>query len=208
MFFSISVAANYLGVSISTLRRWHHENLFLPDFVTPGGHRRYSLAKLKSFVDEEDCSLHSEKEKNTVIYARVSSAEQKQDLSRQASRLVSYCKEKRYQNLVTITDLGSGINYKKPGLIRLMKLLLGGQVHRLILFHKDRLLRFGSELIFKVCAVLEAEVEIFESEMDQSFEQELAADVIEIITVFSARLYGRRAHQNKINFQEGIGKAG
>ena len=96
-----------------------------------------------------------------------------------------------------ISDLGSGMNYKKRGLIRLIKLLTSYQVERLILTHKDRLLRFGSDLIFMLCEIFGTQVIIINRSVDSTFEEDLAKDVLEIITVFSARLYGSRSHKNK-----------
>ena len=202
MYFSIKAASLYLGVSISTLRRWDNENSFCADYRTPGGHRRYSLSSLKSLTTQNNDSFDTPSSyKKTVLYSRVSSSDQKLDLERQALRLTEYSEKKGYDNIELIKDLGSGINYKKPGLNKLLRLLVEGQVERLVLFHKDRLLRFGSELVFKICKYFGVEVEIIEAQMDQSFEQELAADVIEIITVFSSKLYGRRALLNKKKYK-------
>lgn len=96
-----------------------------------------------------------------------------------------------------ITDLGSGMNYHKKGLKPLLEVFLAGQVGRLVLVHKDRLLRFGAELVFAICQAREVEVVIINQGEDGSFEEELASDVLEIITVFSARLYGSRSHRNR-----------
>ena len=96
-----------------------------------------------------------------------------------------------------IEDLGSGLNYNKRGLKRLIKLIADNQVERLVLTHKDRLLRFGSELVFSLCEHFGCEVVIINRTEDSSFEEDLATDVLEIITVFSARLYGSRSHKNK-----------
>ena len=134
--------------------------------------------------------------KKTVLYSRVSSADQKEDLGRQTERLTSYAKENGFSNTGTIEDLGSGINYKKPGLKKLLKMLLNEQVDRLVVHHKDRLLRFGSELVFSICKHLDVEVIVLEESLGKSFEQVLAGDVIEEMTVFSSKLYGRRAHLN------------
>ena len=198
MHLSISAAASYLGVSISTLRRWHQEEYLIPDYLTLGGHRRYSISSLKMFIKESDETSRELPSKLTVLYARVSSSDQRQDLARQSSRLKEYAKKQGFSHTISLEDLGSGINYKKPGLNKLLKLLLNEQVDRLVLHHKDRLLRFGSELIFKICKFLNVEVIILEEALGQSFEQELVADVIEIITVLSSKLYGRRAHQNRL----------
>ena len=90
------------------------------------------------------------------------------------------------------------MNYYKRGLTRLIELILVNQVQRLILTHKDRLLRFGAELVFSICEAKNVEVIIInQGEEPPSFEEELAKDVLEIITVFSARLYGSRSKKNK-----------
>lgn len=89
------------------------------------------------------------------------------------------------------------MNYRKKGLIRLIKLITTYQVERLVLSHKDRLLRFGSELIFMPCELFGTEVMIINKSDDATFEEDLAQDVLEIATVFSARLYGSRDHKNK-----------
>ena len=197
MHLSISAAASYLGVSVSTLRRWDYENHFSPDYYTVGGHRRYSVQSLKQFTLSFDDEYIERECKKTILYSRVSSNDQKEDLKRQTKRLKKFAKARRFKNIEILEDLGSGINYKKPGLKKLLKMLLNDQVDRLVLHHKDRLLRFGSELIFSICKYLNVEVVILESALGNTFEEELAADVIEIMPVFSSRLYGRRAHQNK-----------
>ena len=98
----------------------------------------------------------------------------------------------------TIQDLGSGLNYNNRGLQKLLKRIMQGDVGRLVLTHKDRLLRWGAELVFAMCAEFETEVIIInKSKESVTFEQELVPDMIELITVFSARLYGSRSQKNQ-----------
>ena len=107
-------------------------------------------------------------------------------------------------------DLGSGMNYNKRGLKQLLEQIMNGQIGRLVLTHKDRLLRFGAELVFSLCAVKNVEVVIINQGDEPTFEEELAKDVLEIITVFSARLYGSRSHKNKqliANLQSAVASA-
>jgi len=183
---SITQAAELLGVTPKTLREWEKTGRITAT-RTEGGHRRYQIAEL----------LGSRTEKAiTIAYARVSSHDQKEDLERQKMVLESYCAAKGY-GFELIADLGSGMNYKKKGLNRLIKLLCSSQIDRLVLTHKDRLLRFGSELIFTLCEIYGCEVVVINRSADSSFEEDLAQDVLEIITVFSARLYGSRSHKNK-----------
>jgi predicted site-specific integrase-resolvase len=97
-----------------------------------------------------------------------------------------------------IEDFGSGLNYHKRGLLQLIKRIGAGEVGRLVLTYKDRLLRFGSEIVFSLCELTNTEVVIInQGQQPVSFEEELTQDVLEIITVFSARLYGSRSAKNR-----------
>jgi putative resolvase len=187
-FIKIGKAAEFLGVSVQTLRRWENSGVLPPDRKTEGGTRYYDLDKL-SGIKNNDSDL-------TIGYARVSSHDQKEDLIRQAKLLSSYCIAHGWNHEI-IQDLGSGMNYYKKGLKHLLDLILECKIRRLVLTHKDRLLRFGAELIFALCQARHIEVIIINQGQDVSFEEELAKDVLEIITVFSARLYGARSHKNK-----------
>jgi excisionase family DNA binding protein len=179
-------AATLLGVTVRTLHRWELDGK-IKCSRTAGGHRRYDLTDL--IANKTGNQL-------TIGYARVSSNDQKDDLVRQVLVLESYCAKNGW-SFEIIQDLGSGMNYKKKGLIRLIKLITTYQVERLVLTHKDRLLRFGSDLIFTLCAQFGTEVVIINRSEDSTLEEDLATDVLEIITVFSARLYGLRSHKNK-----------
>ena len=183
---------NLLGISLSTFYRWLKSGVIVETFRTLGGHRRFDLNHLKHMF------MNSELEHNrVVIYTRVSSHDQKSDLVRQETKLAEYCKTHNYTNVASLSDLGSGLNYKKPGLIKLLKLILNDELDILIINHKDRLLRFGSELIFMLCKHHNIKVLILEDKI-LGFEEELTHNVIELMTVFCAKLYGRRAHQNKV----------
>ena len=190
-FLSIRSAANLLGVSPQTLRRWERDKKIEPSYRTKGGQRRYDVAKLSP----PDLT-NKVTDRPTVAYARVSSHDQKEDLQRQVHMLEIYCSAKGWAFSVT-KDLGSGMNYNKRGLKQLLEQIMSGQIGRLVLTHKDRTLRFGAELVFSLCAVKNIEVVIINQGDEPSFEEELAKDVLEIITVFSARLYGSRSHKNK-----------
>ncbi|OKH25808.1 IS607 family transposase [Chroogloeocystis siderophila] len=183
---TISEAAKLKGVSTDTLRRWEEEGKLTPE-RTSGGHRRYELSELLGIKGESSY---------TIAYCRVSSPDQKEDMKRQRQVLELFCAQHGWQFEV-IEDFGSGMNYSKRGLQRLIRMIASNQVERLVLTHKDRLLRFGSELIFSLCEHFGTEVVIINRTEDSSFEEDLANDVLEIITVFSARLYGSRSHKNK-----------
>ena len=122
--------------------------------------------------------------------------DQKDDLDRQHAALEAYCATKGWRTQV-IRDLGSGMNYRKKGLQSLLELILNRRTERLVVTHKDRLLRFGAELVFSLCELQGIEIVIIHQGEQPSFEEELAQDVLEIITVFSARLYGSRSRKHK-----------
>jgi putative resolvase len=197
MYVSIGQAAEIIGVSISTIRRWESEGSLNPDFRTKGGHRRYDVQRIKNEILEQSAEdVHIDLDRKTYVYARVSSHDQKLDLARQAKRLSQYCEAQGWEHEV-ISDLGSGINYNKKGLTKLIKLICKQKVSRLILTHKDRLLRFGSPLLFKLCEFFGTEILVLEDKQTKTFEEELVADVIEIMTVFTAKMHGKRSHRNK-----------
>ncbi|MEX3900877.1 IS607 family transposase [Paraburkholderia sp. BR10954] len=190
-FVGIGEAARSLGVSVTTLRRWEASGRLTAEH-TVGGHRRYDLAKIRPelFRAPEEAS------RKTIAYARVSSHDQKDDLRRQKQVLELYCAQQGW-TFELIADLGSGMNYHKKGLKRLLDSIIDGTVGRLVITHKDRLLRFGAELVFSICEAKNVEVVILNKGADSTFEEDLAKDVLEIITVFSARLYGARSRKNQ-----------
>jgi putative resolvase len=172
---SIGEAARFYGVSVPTMRRWDREGKLKSHSRTLGNHRRYQF---------------NITEKLKVGYARVSSHDQKKDLATQAQFLSQFSD-------VALEDLGSGLNCKKPRLRKLVLMLLNKEVSELHLTHKDRLIRFGHELIFQLCKWSGANVIVHNESEVVTFEQELCKDVITLMTVFSARLYGKRSHQNR-----------
>ena len=189
---TIGKAAKELGVAISTLHRWEANGKLIP-IRTEGGHRRYDLSKIRP----EALNLFDVELRKTIAYARVSSHDQKDDLERQKQVLELYCAKQGW-SFEIVSDLGSGMNYNKKGLQKLLNGILDDSVGRLVITHKDRLLRFGAELIFSICDAKNVEVVIINTGDEAlSFEEELAGDVLEIITVFSARLYGSRSGKNK-----------
>jgi predicted site-specific integrase-resolvase len=125
-------------------------------------------------------------------------------LERQKQVLELYCAKQGW-TFEIVSDLGSGMNYQKKGLKRLLNAIIDDKVGRLVLTHKDRLLRFGAELVFAICEIKSVQVIILNQGEDTTFEEDLAKDVLEIITVFSARLYGSRSRKNQ-KIIEGVKK--
>jgi predicted site-specific integrase-resolvase len=188
LFLSIGETAKRLGVSIPTLRLWDAAGSFIPELRTEGGQRRYSVEQVSAKTGEV-------KSAPTIGYCRVSSAKQAEDLERQKAIVAVACAE--YGAFEIISDIGSGMNYNKSGLRDLLDRIAEGTICRLVIADKDRLLRFGAELIFAMCANKGVPVLILNQNPNASFEEDLAKDVLEIVTVFSARLYGSRSKRNK-----------
>ncbi|MDJ0554393.1 MAG: IS607 family transposase [Microcoleaceae cyanobacterium MO_207.B10] len=186
-FIKIGAAAELLGVSIDTLRKWELSGELIPDRKSQGGTRFYDYSKLINLGNADG---------STICYARVSSHDQKADLERQQAMLEAYCAAKGWKFEI-IKDLGSGMNYRKKGLQKLLEKILRKQTKRLVLTHKDRLLSFGAELVFSVCELQGIEIVMINKGEQPSCEEELAQDVLEIITVFAARLDGSRSKKHK-----------
>lgn len=185
---SIGKFAKSLGVSIQTLRNWDKEGKLKPTYVTENGYRYYSEDLLNKFRNIKN--VNKIKKKN-ILYARVSAKDQKDDLNRQIDNLKQYAYSKGY-SFEIITDIGSGINYKKEGLLKMINLVECGEVDRIIVLYKDRLIRFGYDLIEYICKLNDTKIEIVDNSTI-SKEQELTEDLIQIITVFANKLYGARS---------------
>lgn len=185
---SIGKFAKSLGVSIQTLRNWDKEGKLKPTYVTENGYRYYSEDLLNKFRNIKN--VNKIKKKN-ILYARVSTKNQKDDLDRQVDNLKQYAYSKGY-SFEIITDIGSGINYKKEGLLKMINLVECGEVDRIIVLYKDRFIRFGYDLIEYICKLNDTKIEIVDNSTI-SKEQELTEDLIQIITIFANRLYGARS---------------
>ena len=192
---TISQAARYLGVNIMTLRRWDEDGKLKP-IKTIGKHRRYDINDLDYYLLHKDDEPVIKKNNNKAIcYARVSSSDQKEDLERQALVLEEYCKSNNYK-FETIKDLGSGLNYKKKGLLNLINKIINKEIDKIIITYKDRLIRFGYELIEHLCKKNNVEIIVLNND-EKDKNQELVEDMLSIIIVFSSRLYGSRSKKSK-----------
>lgn len=140
------------------------------------------------------------KTKKVIGYCRVSSNKQKDDLERQIENVKTYMIAKEYQFDV-ITDIGSGINYNKKGLNQLIDMITNSEVEKIVILYKDRLLRFGFEIIENLCNKYGTTIEIIDN-TEKTEEQELVEDLIQIVTVFSCRLQGKRANKAKKMIRE------
>ena len=190
MLYRIGDVAEKFNVTIPTVRNWEKQGL-IKSIRTSGNQRRFEESEINRLLGQ----VVNESRK-TLIYARVSTPARKGDLIRQTEVLELFCVARGW-GYQTITDIGSGLNYHKKGLLELIKLIETDQINRLVLTYKDRLLRFGNEIIFEICKYHDVEIIVVTENEDLTYEQELTADVLSIITVFSAKLYGSRSHKNK-----------
>ena len=196
-YYSIGEFAKEIGKTIQTLRNWDKKNILKPSRVTQGGTRYYSQEQLNHFL-----GLKSEKQINKKIigYCRVSSHKQKDDLERQIENVKTYMYAKGYQFEI-ITDIGSGINYNKKGLNQIIDMVTNSEVEKIVVLYKDRLIRFGYELIENLCNKFGTIIEIIDN-TEKTEQQELVEDLVQIVTVFSCRLQGKRANKAKKMIKE------
>lgn len=187
---SIGKFAELVGVTPTTLRRMHESGELIPHHISEGGTRYYSTDQLKFFTNNDVESV-----KLVVGYCRVSTPSQKDDLKTQIENVKSYMYAKGYQFEI-IEDVGSGINYKKKGLQTLISKICNREISKIVVLYKDRLVRFGYEMLEYLCTIHDVEIEIIDN-TEYSKEQELTDDLIQIITVFANRLYGQRSKKTK-----------
>lgn len=170
-------AKKYYRVTDDTLRRWA-KNGQIKFITTNGGHRRYALPE-----EKED--------KQKIIYARVSSKKQEQDLKRQ----VAFLKEK-YPKHTVITDIASGINFKRQGFKTILEQVFKNDVKEVVVFSSDRIARFGFDLIETIFSYFNTKLIIENnSEKIKSPQEELADDLLSIVTIFTAKYHGSRKYK-------------
>ena len=189
MYLSINKVAKQLNKSAQTLRNWEKTGELIPAYKTKSGYRYYTEEQINKLLGVE------EKERVTIGYCRVSSRKQQDDLERQIENMRNYLCAKGYKFEI-ITDIGSGINYNKVGLNILIDKVIKGEVDKIVVLHRDRLLRFGFELLENLCKKYGTTIEIVDG-TPKTEEQELVEDLVQIITVFSCKLQGKRANKMK-----------
>jgi predicted site-specific integrase-resolvase len=186
MFVNTKKAKEMLGVCSGTLRNWDRQGK-IKTMRTPGGIRLYDVSSVVSATTR-------------IIYARVSSRNQKDDLENQIAFL-----KNRYPNHELITDIGSGLNFKRKGFNALLERILSGDVAEIVVTHKDRLCRFGFELIESIAKKYNCRIVVLD-ESQLSPQTELVQDLLSIIHVFSCRLYGLRKYSRKIKEDSDLSK--
>ena len=185
--------AKAVGVSASTLRRMSKEGTLVPAYTAKSKFRYYTEDQAAQF------SLAPQAERITVGYCRVSAPNQKNDLNSQVESLKTYMIAKGYRFEI-ITDIGSSIDYKKDGLKELISKICQRKVDRVVVLCKDRLVRFGYEILEYVSYLHGCEIEIIDN-TDESKEEELCEDLQQIVTFFANRIFGKRSKKAKILIQ-------
>ncbi len=172
---SSGVAARELGVRSNALRRREAEGRIEASERTVRGWRRYDLAKLRRLALHE-----AQSERTTALYARVFTTGQKDDLFRQVTFLQTFPTANGWSCEV-IEDAGSVPNYQKKGLKQLIAKIYFGEIKRLVVAHKDRLLRSGAKLVLSLCDHFGTEIAIVNALENSAFKEDLANDVLEIL---------------------------
>ena len=190
-YYSVEQAAELSGFHPNTIRRWADSGV-IPCLRTEGGHRRVCIDE---YIKPPEAS--SER-RVTICYCRVSSPKQKGDLERQAG----YMRE-QYPDAEIIKDIGSGINFKRKGLRTILERAMRGTVITLVVAYRDRLARFGAELIDFILQQNGGKLVVL-NEVSLSPEQELTTDLLTILHVFSCRLHGLRKYRDKIKEDKDI----
>ena len=174
------------GLAQSTLRLMHRKGELVPAKISSGGTRYYSDEQIKEYMGIETVS------KRIVIgYARVSSRKQEDDLNKQIENLKTYMFAKGY-SFEMITDIGSSVNYSRNGLTKLLERIHNGEVSKVVVLYKDRLVRFGFELLETVCKLNDCEIEIVDN-TPKINEDELLNDLVKVVNVFGSELRGKQS---------------
>jgi len=180
--------AEMLGVSRITVIRW----------IKQGKIRAVRLGREFRVSEDEVKRLLKGKVVNTaIIYARVSSSDQKSDLERQVEYLKEYCSAKGYNVVDVLTDVASGLNEKRRGLKKLFEYVVNGKVDVVVISYKDRLTRFGFKYLEEFFGSHGVRIEVVFGDEPKDLQQELIEDLIAIVTSFAGRLYGMRSHKKR-----------
>ena len=204
-------ACVYFGVSSQTLRKWDKCGIIKTirtNLNEEQGHRRYDVTSFKDpFKDlpmqqpnvTVDEHIANNDNKKGVCYCRVSSKHQKDDLQRQVDAM-----HKQYPTYEIIKDIGSGINFKRTGFLKLSKKIISGTLKEIVVAHKDRLCRFGFEYVQWLCNQYDVKLLVQNSDNNKTPQQEITEDLLSIIHVFSCRVNGKRKYAKKTSQEKKI----
>lgn len=192
--------AELLGVSVKTLQRWDREGILKAN-RTPTDRRYYTYDQYLQFK-----GIKTEKDnRQTVIYARVSTRNQKEDLQNQVTFLRQFCNAKGMIVDQCIEEYGSGLNYNRKKWNQLLEEVMEQKIKTIVVTHQDRFIRFGYDWFERFCEKFHTMIVIINNE-ELSPQEELVQDMLSILHVFSCRLYGLRKYKNQIKRDEEIVK--
>jgi putative resolvase len=191
-------ASTLLGVHPRTLYQWEDKGL-IQTIRTPGGKRLYNVEK---YIEEKQCKtqmttymkkLNETKGKLNISYVRVSSLGQKNDLERQKEMLI-----RKYPKNILVQDIGSGMNFNKKGIRKIIHLAIDGRINKLVVAFKDRLTRFGFELIEELITKYSGgKIIVINKKDDVEPEEELASDVLQVMNIFVEKMNGLRKYKKR-----------
>jgi len=189
--YSIKQFSERMNLSLSTLRRYDASGRLLAK-RRPSGHRFYDESDVRKVL-----KLVPPDEQKVIVYCRVSSQGQKDDLKSQVKAMNEYCIATGQKVDEFIQEIGGGMNFKRKKFLYIMDEVSMGKVKKLIIAHKDRLSRFGFDFFDHFCSANGCQLEVVNQE-SLSPEKEMVEDLMAIIHTFSCRLYGLRGYKKKI----------
>lgn len=190
--YSVGEFAEKIGKSVKTLQKWDRDGVFKANRTATN--RRYytqqQYLEYKGIVPKCTSAV--------VAYCRVSSSSQKSDLQNQINYIYDFAKASGFVIDELLTDIGSGLNFKRKNFISIMERIEAGEIRKLVLAHKDRLVRFGFDWFSKFLSNHGVELVVINDER-LSPEEEVVKDLISIIHVFSCKVYGLRKYTKQIS---------
>lgn len=183
--------AEKIGVTVKTLQNWDNEGT-LKAQRTPTNRRYYTEEQYLDYIGQGKSS-----QRKVVAYARVSNAGQKDDLANQVEFLRNYANGKGIILDEVITDIGSGLNYKRKKWNQLLDSIMSNEIDTVYITYKDQFIRFGYDWFEKLAHKFNTQIVVLNNP-DLSPTEELTEDLISIIHVFSCRIYGLRKYKKKI----------
>ena len=192
-FYTIGEFSNLTNIKVKTLQKWDRDGILVA-YRTPTNRRYYTHSQYLDFIGKSS----KQNEKNIVLYARVSSNKQKEDLKHQIEFLYNYSASQGYKISNFYSDIASGLNYKRKNWNRLIDDCADGKISKIIISYKDRFVRFGFDWFeYFLKSRYDVDIEIVENKLTTP-EEEVIQDLITIIHVFSCRVYGLRKYESKL----------
>lgn len=202
MYISIGKVAQLFGVSVSTIRLWDKINKLTSDFRTLGGHRRYNLNTILTYISNRKLSqiaqpettnqITNQSSTNVIGYVRVSGNKQKKELQTQVEQIKEYTQQNGWQITKIYKDIASGLNDQRKGLLQLLADLPIEQPYALLITYPDRLARFGKTVLQTFCNIFSCKlISIFVQEQ-RSSEEQLVDDMISLATSFAGKIHRQR----------------